>query len=46
MSLCSGLTAGFKPNYCIYGRKMEGEAEKTETGGGGGKGETFKHSLN
>lgn len=31
--LCSALAAGSKPKDCIYGRKMEGEAEKAERGG-------------
>lgn len=38
--LCSALTAGSKPEDCIYGRKMEGEAEKAERGGGMRKRET------
>lgn len=45
--LCSARTAGFEPDNCIYGRKMEGEAEKkAEIRRGGGKGETVRHSLN
>lgn len=41
---CSALTAGFEPEHCIYGGKMEGEAEKAERGGV--RGGAVKNSLN